>query len=261
MDMGLNDKSALVLGAGGGLGGACARALAAEGAWVAVADRDRDAAEATVAAIAAGGGHAAAYSWDLSDHAAAESAIDQLQTTGHAPDVLVNFTGGPKPGPIMQQELSAWRDSYEMMVLSVIRITDPVLPHMIEQRWGRVITSTSSGVVSPIPNLGLSNALRSQLVAWSKTLANEVASFGVTSNVVVPGRIATPRITFLDEKKAAAADKSIEAVQRESWSRIPIGRYGEPDEYAALVTFVAGERSSYMTGSTIRVDGGYISSL
>jgi 3-oxoacyl-[acyl-carrier protein] reductase len=147
------------------------------------------------------------------------------------------------------------------MVLSVIAITDRVLPGMRARKWGRVITSASSGVVAPIPNLAMSNALRLSLVGWSKTLAREVARDGITANIVVPGRVATDRIRFLDEAKAGREGRTVEAVAAESTSSIPVGRYGEPKEYADVVTFLASERASYMTGGVIRVDGGLIAGI
>jgi 3-oxoacyl-[acyl-carrier protein] reductase len=132
---------------------------------------------------------------------------------------------------------------------------------MREKKWGRIITSTSSGVVSPIPNLAISNALRLSLVGWSKTLAREVGKDGITANIILPGRIATDRIKFLDEAKAKREGRSVEEVAAESASSIPLGRYGKPEEYAAAVAFLASEGAAYITGSTIRVDGGLIASV
>jgi 3-oxoacyl-[acyl-carrier protein] reductase len=147
------------------------------------------------------------------------------------------------------------------MVLSVIALTDRVLPSMRAKKWGRIITSTSSGVVAPIPNLGISNALRLSLVGWSKTLAREVGRDGITANIVLPGRIATPRITFLDEQKAKREGRPVEEVAAESVASIPVGRYGRPEEYGDVVAFLASERAGYVTGSVIRVDGGLITSI
>jgi 3-oxoacyl-[acyl-carrier protein] reductase len=132
---------------------------------------------------------------------------------------------------------------------------------MRERGWGRIVTSASSGVVTPIPNLSISNALRLSLLGWSKTLAGEVAADGVTVNVVVPGRIATRRIEALDAARAEREGVSFEDVVRQSTSSIATKRYGRPEEYAAAVAFLASEPASYLTGATVRVDGGLIPSI
>lgn len=261
MDLGLKGKTALVLGAGGGLGGAIARTLAAEGARVAVADINKEAAETTVADITASGGSAMAVKWDLGDLGVIEPNLAAIGKQFGSVDVLVNITGGPPPTLVSGQSGESWRKYFDSMVLSVIAITDAVLPGMRERKWGRIITSTSSGVVAPIPNLGLSNALRMSLLGWSKTLAGEVGRDGVTVNVVLPGRVATQRISFLDEQKAKREGKSVEEVSAASTASIPVGRYGDPQEYADVVAFMASSRASYLTGSVIRVDGGLIASI
>lgn len=261
MDFGLDGKVALIFGAGGGLGGAIARALAGEGAKVALADIDEAAAQAVAAGIAKSGGTARAYQWDLADIAGTASRIARIEAELGLVDILLNNTGGPPPTPASGQDAALWSKSFDSMVLSVIKITDAVLPGMRARKWGRIITSTSSGVVAPIPNLGISNALRASLVAWSKTLAREVGADGITSNIVLPGRIATHRIKFLDEKKAEREGRTVVDVASESAGSIPIGRYGEPDEYGAVVAFLASRQASYLTGSVIRVDGGLIASI
>src|SRR5471032_698601 len=261
MDLQLKDKTALVLGGGGGLGGVIARTLAAEGVRVAVADIDLEAAEKTAKAVREAGSQAIALQWDLGDLSVVDSHVTRIEQDLGPIDILVNNTGGPPPTPAHGQDAALWRRHFESMVLSVVSITDRVLPGMRQRGFGRIITSTSSGVISPIPNLGLSNALRMSLVGWSKTLAREVGRDGITSNIVLPGRIATPRISFLDEQKAKREGRSVDEVSAESVASIPVGRYGDPREYAAVVTFLASVQAAYVTGSVVRVDGGLIASI
>jgi 3-oxoacyl-[acyl-carrier protein] reductase len=261
MELGIRGRTALVLGGGGGLGGAIANALAVEGVKIAVADIDAGAVKRSVDQIEAHGGEALGLVWDLSDLTVVDKNVSAIEGRLAPVDVLVNITGGPPPTPAAGQDPNLWSKHFAAMVLSVIAITDRVLPNMKARAWGRIITSTSSGVVAPIPNLGLSNALRLSLVGWSKTLAREVARDGITANIILPGRIATERIRFLDETKAKREGRPIDAVTAESTGSIPIGRYGKPEEYADAVAFLASDRASYITGSVMRVDGGLIASI
>jgi 3-oxoacyl-[acyl-carrier protein] reductase len=261
MDLGLKDKVALVHAAGSGLGRAIALALGAEGMRVAVAGRRMETVRATAAAITDLGGESLALEWELGDHGAIDGCVTEIESRCGPVDVLVNNTGGPPPTTAAGQDPALWTQQFQAMVLSVIAITDRVLPGMRARKWGRVITSTSSGVVSPIPNLAVSNALRLSLVGWSKTLAREVGADGVTANIVLPGRIATDRIGALDEAKAKRENRPAEHVRQESIAAIPLGRYGTPEEYADVVAFLASKRAAYVTGSIIRVDGGLIAGI
>lgn len=261
MDLGIKGKIALVLGASSGLGRAIALELAREGADVAVAARSETALNDLVGEIQALGVRALPLVWDLSNLGLIDARIMAVEERLGPVDILVANTGGPPPTPAAGQDAALWTRQFEAMVLSVIKIADHVLPSMRDRGWGRIITSTSSGVVAPIANLAISNALRLSLVGWSKTLAREVAKDGVTCNVVVPGRIATDRTKFLDAKRAEREGRTPEQVEAASLGAIPAGRYGDPEEYAAVVAFLASARASYVTGSTVRVDGGQIASI
>lgn len=261
MDFQIQGRTALVLGGGGGLGAAIAYSLAAEGAQIAVADIKAEAAKATATELGRRGTKAHWLEWDLSQLDHVDLRVSEVEAALGPVDILINNTGGPPPTPAAGQDLTLWRKHFESMVLSVICITDRVLPSMRQRGWGRIITSTSSGVIAPIPNLGLSNTLRASLVGWSKTLARELGREGITANIVVPGSIMTDRIRVLNEDKAKREGRPLEEIMRETAEAIPMGRHGRPEEYADVVTFLASERASYITGSVIRIDGGSIANV
>lgn len=260
MDLGIGGRVALVLGATGGLGQAIVQVLGGEGVAVAAAGRDANALE-RLSQDKLKGLRAIVLPWNLADLRAIEPAITRVEQELGPVDILINNTGGPSPGSAIGVAPKIWGEQFQLMVSSVIAVTDRVVGGMRKRGWGRIITSTSSGVVAPIPNLALSNSLRLALVGWSKTLAREVARDGVTVNVVIPGRIDTKRVQTLDALRAQREGRSVEEVNRESAASIPIGRYGHPEEYAAAVAFLASDRASYITGTTLRVDGGFIPSL
>ncbi|WP_233836856.1 SDR family oxidoreductase [Paraburkholderia sp. ZP32-5] len=261
MDLGIKNKVALVTGAGGGLGGAIALALAREGAKVVLADINLAALASVAENVRKEGGEEMSVEWDLGDLSVIDTRISAIEARFGSVDILVNNTGGPPPTPASGQPADLWEKHFRSMVLSVIGITDRVLPGMKEKKWGRVVTSASSGVVAPIPGLAISNALRMSLVGWSKTLAREVGRDGITANLIIPGRIGTDRIRFLDEAKATREGRTVEEVSAESTGSIPLGRYGRPEEYAHAAAFLASEAASYVTGSVVRVDGGLIASV
>jgi 3-oxoacyl-[acyl-carrier protein] reductase len=261
MDLGIKGKTALVLAGSRGLGQAMAVALAREGVQVAVTGRNTEALQQTVNMIEEVGGKALALPWDLADLAAIDANVKAVEAKLGPIDILINNTGGPPPTTASGQDPELWQKNFNEMVLSLMKITDRVLPAMRERKWGRVITSTTSGAIVPIRNLAISNTLRAALLAWSKTLAAEVAAEGVTVNVIMPGRVATDRLRQLDEARAKRENISYEAVVSASLKTIPAGRYGDPKEYGDTAAFLASKNASYITGSVIRVDGGQVPSI
>jgi 3-oxoacyl-[acyl-carrier protein] reductase len=260
MDLGLDGKRALVLSSSRGLGLGVAQALAAEGASVMMTARSADRLRAAAEAInVAGPGRAETFVGDLASNVEAihRAAVDALGGV----DILVANTGGPPARTALGVKPEEWAPQFEVMVVPVIRLAGLVLPGMRERGFGRILTIASSGVVQPIPNLVISNALRSSLVGWSKTLANEIAKDGVTVNVVLPGRIQTDRLEELDAANATAQGKSVDEIAAAARATIPAGRYGRVEEFADVVCFLASERASYVTGSLLRVDGGAIRSV
>jgi len=262
VDLGIAGKRALVLASSRGLGQGIAQALAAEGAQVILCGRDRERLAAAVQAINSGGrGKAEAIPTDLTQAAEIEALTATVEQKYGGIDILVNNVGGPPPKAITAVTIEEWRTQFDAMVLTLLQVSNHFLPGMRQRKWGRILTIASSGVVQPIPNLGISNALRSTVVGWSKTLAAEVAADGVTVNVIAPGRIHTDRVDENDAGVAKRDNKSIDDVRRASSAQIPVGRYGTVQEFAAVATFLLSVPASYVTGSIIRVDGGYIRSV
>ena len=261
MDLGIQGKVALVIASSRGLGQAMAVALAREGVKVAVTGRNAEGLQQSVDLIEAAGGKALALHWDLSDASVIDELISRVEKELGPIDILINNTGGPPPTPAAGQDPALWHKSFNDMVLSLIAITDRVLPGMRQRKWGRIITSTTSGAIAPIKNLAISNTLRAALLAWSKTLATEVAADGITVNIIMPGRVATDRLRQLDEARAKRENMSYEAVVKASLSQIPIGRYGDPREYGDAAAFLASQNASFITGTVMRIDGGQIQAI
>jgi 3-oxoacyl-[acyl-carrier protein] reductase len=255
MDLGLDDKTALVLGSSSGLGLGVAKALTSEGARVALVARASPRLQAA-AAEATG----TALPCDLSDPGAVANLLPAATRVLGRIDILVLNGGGPPPLSAASFEPRAWRNQFETLVLNAVNLATSCLPGMRARGFGRIIMISSTSIIEPIPGLVLSNALRAGLQGWAKTLAREVAGDGITVNTVMPGRLLTDRTRGFDEADARDAGVPVEEISRASQAQIPLGRYGTPDEFGSVVAFLASPKASYITGARVPVDGGLLAS-
>jgi 3-oxoacyl-[acyl-carrier protein] reductase len=257
MDLGLRGKVAVVGGASRGLGQACAKALAREGARVAICARAEEAIESAGSEIAlATGAEVLPISCDQSRATDVDRLVKATIGRFGRIDVLVTNTGGPPPGLFLEHDDGAWQAAFDGLLMSVVRLCRSVIPMMRKQRWGRIINNTSFTAKEPAERLILSNVFRVGVVALSKTLSREVAGDGITVNCVCPGAFDTPRLRSLFVQEAAAEHRSIDEVRAEWEARIPIGRLQRPEELADLVAFLSSERAAAITGACLPVDGG-----
>lgn len=257
MDLGLKNRSAVVLASSTGLGFAIARALAEEGARVALSGRDPARIAAAVTALQDQVGDVVfGEALDVADGAALEVHLRNVQDRFGVVDILVTNAGGPPPGRAADLTVEALDQAYALTLKSAVQAIGLVLPGMRERRWGRIIAVTSSSVREPIPNLALSNTMRPGLTGYLKTLSAEVAGDGVLVNSVCTGAFDTDRLRSLCRARAEAAGTTPETIQQEIGSAIPAGRVGRPEEFGALVAFLASERASFLAGAAIPIDGG-----
>jgi 3-oxoacyl-[acyl-carrier protein] reductase len=262
MDLRLKGKSALVCAASQGLGRAAAEALAAEGCRVAICSRREDAIRRTAQEIArATGADVIPLTADVSRADDIERLVASAAAALGGLDVLVTNAGGPRPGTFDALSDADWYDAVDLLLMSAVRLSREAIPHMRRRGGGRIILITSVAVKQPVPGLMLSNAVRTAVVGFSKTLARELAADGITVNCVAPGYTRTSRAIQLAEATAAREGRPVEEVERRTVADVPTGRLGEPRELADLIAFLASERSSYTTGTVIQVDGGAVAGL
>ncbi|WP_046472168.1 SDR family oxidoreductase [Allosalinactinospora lopnorensis] len=256
MDTGLRGKTAVVLGSTSGIGLAIGRALGAEGANVVLSGRRGDRAREEAASLTS----AIGVEIDLAENGAPERLVERAREEFGEVDILILNSGGPPPGNATEFDEEQLRTALEHLLLQQRRLVELVLPHMRANGWGRIVGVGSSGVQQPIPRLALSNVARAGLAAYLKSLTAVVAADGVTVNMVLPGRIDTDRVAELDT--AAARRGGIEPAEARARSEatIPSGRYGRPDEFAAVAVFLCGTGASYVNGEQIRCDGGLVGS-
>lgn len=259
MDLGLRDRVAIVAASSRGLGKACALELAREGAKVVLCAREAEHLAAAADEVRAKAGvDVLAIQTDLTDPAQIRHLVDETLRRFGRIDVLVTNNGGPPAGYFEDFEDDAWLEAHQLTLMSAVRLIRAVLPAMRIQRWGRIINITSVSVKQPIDNLLFSNVYRPGVVGLAKTLSAQVAVDGITVNNVAPGYARTERVLELAKARAAEQGKTADEILADTIASYPMQRMGEPEEPAALVAFLASERASYITGTTIQVDGGYV---
>jgi 3-oxoacyl-[acyl-carrier protein] reductase len=262
MDLGLKGRVAIVAAASKGLGRAVAEEFAKEGCLVAICARTADDLERTAREIEkASGGSVFRQALDVTSFEAVSSFVDSVETRFGRIDICVTNAGGPPAKKFLDITLEEWRTAVDLTLLSTVYFAREVLPRMHKNRWGRLLTISSVSVKQPIAGLLLSNSLRAAVTGLAKTLANEFGSSGITVNNVCPGYTLTERLDELAESQARSGGVTREQIV-DTWSaEIPIRRLARPDEFAALVTFLASERASSINGTTIAVDGGWVKGL
>lgn len=258
MELGLKGKVAMVAGASRGLGFAVASALACEGASVSIASRDPAAIQAAAARIK---GNVLAMPVDVQSPEAIAQWTTSTQERFGGIDLLFTNSGGPPAGAALSFDDTAWQQAVNLLLFSTIRMIRGAVPSMQARGGGAILVSTSSSVKEPIQNLGLSTVLRASVSALAKTLALELASSNIRVNQIIPGRIDTDRVRHLDEINGKKQGISAEAAKAKSVGTIPLGRYGEVEEFGRVGAFLLSSAASYMTGATVQVDGGLIRSV
>ena len=262
MDLGLAGRVALVCGSTQGLGRAVAKALAHEGARVAVNGRHANAvALAADQLTAETGQRVVPFAADVSDATQAGALVERVHHELGRLDVLFCNAGGPPAAPFSNQSAEAFQRALELNLLSVVHLCRAAVPLMRKLQWGRIVCLASVAAKQPLPGLILSTTARAGVLGFAKALADEVATDGITVNVVNPGFIATERIAELTETRAKREQRASQEVMRELIAGIPMARMGRTEELAAAVAFLVSERASYITGAVLQVDGGFTRSI
>ncbi len=261
VDLKIKGKTALVAASSKGLGKAIASALAEEGANIMLSGRHETSLKDSAQELDALGSGSVSYQvCDLANAEDIQALVRKTAETCGAIDMLVNNVGGPKGGGLLELTDEDWTSSFELHLLSYIRLIRESLPYL-KKGGGRIINIASSSVKQPIPGLLLSNTFRMGIVGLTKTLAEELADDRILINTLAPGRIATDRVAELDRQKAEKTGLSQDEVKEDYEKQIPLGFYGQPEDFAQYASFLLSGRNTYMTGQTLLVDGGMVKAI
>lgn len=260
MDLSLKDKVALIAAASKGLGYGVARAMGREGAHLSICSRDAEQVRRAAEKLSAEtGAQVLAVPCDVRDAAAIEAWIAQTVARWGRIDALLVNAGGPPAMTFKETTDAHWQAAFELTLLSAIRLIRAALPHM--SSGSAILTITSSSIKEPIERLGLSTVMRAGVAGLVKTLADELASDGIRINNLIPGRIDTDRVAQLDQNTASVRGITFEQARAEAVSKIPLRRLGTIDEFGAAAAFLLSPAASYITGATLRIDGGAMRSI
>ncbi|KZR57217.1 SDR family oxidoreductase [Pseudobacillus badius] len=261
MDGSFRGKTALVLASSQGLGKAIAAKLSEGGANVMLASRSGEKLEEVKQQLQKGSAGQIEYTvCDMTKPEDIQALVQKTAEIFGSIHILVNNSGGPPAGSFEDMADEQWQQAFELNLLSYIRAIRAALPYLKKQ-GGKIINIASSSIKEPIAGLILSNTFRTGIVGLSKALAEELAAYGILVNTVAPGRIETDRLKYLDEINAEKQGVSVEQLNEQIKKKIPLGRYGRPEEFANVVAFLASDANTYMTGSSFLVDGGMIRSI
>jgi 3-oxoacyl-[acyl-carrier protein] reductase len=262
MEFGLQGKRAVVLAASRGLGYACALGLAREGCDLVITSRTQEHIDEAAAKIRAETGvRIVGVAADVSNEKGVKLPVQRCIEEFGGVDIAIHNAGGPPAGGFENVNNEQWYKAFEQNLMSFVWLSQAVLDSMKASGWGRIVAITSSSIKQPIPHLVLSNAMRTAILGTVRTMVKEVTPYGITVNVVAPGRIATERIDELDQAAAQRSGKSVAEVKAESQASIPAGRLGTPEEFANVVVFLASQAAAYVSGATIQIDGGKLDAL
>lgn len=262
MDLGVRDRVMLVAGSSRGLGYGIARVLAKEGAIPVLGARDASAVQQAASELMRETGTACLHArLDVTDPASIASWVQHATSHNGRIDGVVINAGGPPAGRFDDFDDAKWQAAFELTLMSAVRMVRAVLPVMRAQGSGSILVLTSASIKEPIDHLLLSNVMRAGVAGLAKSLARQLAPDNIRVNNLVPGLIATDRMAYLDDMAGKTAGRTAAAQRADNESRIPMGRYGQPDEFARAAVFLLSDAASYMTGSTVVVDGGALRSL
>jgi 3-oxoacyl-[acyl-carrier protein] reductase len=255
MNLQLNGKVALVCGASKGMGLACAQVLAAEGTKILMVARDPGRLEEAAGKIKADGGEAFPMAGDVADSELPARAVDECCRRWGGLHILVNNAGGPPPGGFLEHSAEVWQSALERNLMSVVRFCQAAAPVMRRQHWGRILSITSTIAKEPSWDMVLSATARAGVSAFTKSIANELAPFNISANVICPGGVLTDRLIGLLRAGAERENRNYDEMLKESQASIPAGRFAQPEEIARVIAFLASDMGGYVNGVSLSVDG------